>query len=214
MTLEGGEGCGKSTQAQILGGRLRRIRVPFVHTRKPGGTTIAEAVRRVLLHPESRIDPLTELLLYEAARAQHLAEIVRPALAGGRVVLCERYTDATEAYQGYGRGLDLRMIRLLNKAATGGLVPDRTFLLDSPVGGGLARARNTAKALAKGHRPTRGGDRIEREPESFHQRVRAGYLRLARREPSRFRVVPWGGSVEAVADILWKDVQQLLRIKP
>lgn len=198
ITFEGGEGSGKSTQARRLVAALRRRGLRPVHTREPGGTAIAEAVRRVLLTPGDRVAPLTELLLYEAARAQHLAEIVRPALARGAVVVCERYTDATEAYQGFGRGLPLADIRLLNRIATGGLVPDLTFLLDVPVRRGLSTARRLGKKLARRAGRSRGGDRMERESPLFHERVRRGYLALARRDPRRVRLVPWGDPIETI----------------
>jgi dTMP kinase len=186
ITIEGGDGAGKTTQARLLAAHLKSRGLPLVHTREPGGTSIAEAVRRVLLRPGTRVSPMTELFLYEAARAQHVAEVVRPALAAGRTVLCERYTDATEAYQGWGRGLDRARIALLNRAATDGLKPDLTLLLEAPVSGGLRRARARAN----------GGDRLEREPDSFHSRVRAGYRAIARREPGRVKVVAWRDGIE------------------
>ncbi len=191
ITLEGGEGSGKSTQARFLVQFLRRAERRVVHTREPGGTTIAEAVRRILLRPGNRVAPMTELLLYEAARAQHVAEIIRPALERGAVVVCERYTDATVAYQGFGRGLDRRQIARLNDTATGGLSPNLTFLLDVPVDRGLRAARSLSKTISKGGRRL-AGDRLEREPLAFHERVRAGYRALARQHPRRLVVVPWG----------------------
>ena len=210
ITFEGGEGSGKSTQARLLADDLRRRGIPVVHTREPGGTSIAESVRRVLLQPESRIAPLTELLLYEAARAQHLAEIVLPALRSGRVVICERYTDATVAYQGYGRGLDIRQIRILNDIATEKCRPDLTFLLDVPVSRGLTAARRLTKRLARGAGSARGGDRMERESARFHERVRRGYLALARREPRRFRRISWGQSIDEVFQRIRAEVDQRL----
>lgn len=191
ITLEGGEGSGKSTQARFLVQFLRRAGRRVVHTREPGGTTIAEAVRRILLRPGGRVAPMTELLLYEAARAQHVAEIIRPALDRGAVVVCERYTDATVAYQGFGRGLDRRQIARLNDTATGGLAPNLTFLLDVPVDRGLRAARSLTKTISKGGRRL-AGDRLEREPLAFHERVRAGYRALARQHPRRIVAVPWG----------------------
>ncbi len=210
ITFEGGEGSGKSTQARLLADALKKRRIPVVHTREPGGTSIAESVRKVLLNPASRIAPLTELLLYEAARAQHLAEVVVPALGAGRTVICERYTDATEAYQGFGRGLDLRTIKTLNSIATDRLLPHLTFLLDVPVKRGLATARGLAKRLS--HRAARanGGDRMERESAAFHGRVRRGYLRLARGNPRRFRVIPWGGTIEQVHAQIFTEVNRRL----
>jgi dTMP kinase len=199
ITVEGPDGSGKSTQARLLCRLLSRAGLRVVHTREPGGTSIAEAVRRVLLHPSSRIAPMTELLLYEAARAQHIAEVVRPALERGRTVVCERYTDATVAYQGWGRQLPLSRIRDLNRIATGGLRPDLTLLLDVPVKEGLLRARRG------------GGDRLERESSEFHRRVRRGYLALARREPRRIRLIPWEPGVERVRALVRRAVEPLLR---
>lgn len=208
ITFEGGEGSGKSTQARLLVAALRRASVSTVHTREPGGTPVAEAVRRVLLTPGGRVAPLTELLLYEAARAQHLSEVVRPALARGVVVVCERYTDATEAYQGHGRGLPLADIQRLNRVATGGLSPDLTFLLDVPVRRGLRSARRLAKRVAARSARSRGGDRMERESDAFHERVRRGYLALARRSPRRVRTIPWGGTIHDVHATVWAEVRR------
>jgi dTMP kinase len=213
VTFEGGEGSGKSTQARLLADRLRKMGRAVVHTREPGGTSIAESVRRVLLNPSSRVAPLTELMLYEAARAQHLAEVVTPALAAGKIVVCERYTDATEAYQGFGRRLDLKKIRVLNSLATDGLQPDRTFLLDVPVGQGLSAARGLTKRLSAGSARAVGGDRIERESAAFHERVRRGYLALARRDKKRICVIAWGLSIDDVHGRILQELAPLLHGK-
>ncbi len=213
ITFEGGEGSGKSTQARLLADRLRKMGRAVVHTREPGGTSIAESVRRVLLNPSSRVAPLTELMLYEAARAQHLAEVVTPALAAGKIVVCERYTDATEAYQGFGRRLDLKKIRVLNSIATDGLRPDRTFLLDVPVGQGLSAARGLTKRLSAGSARASGGDRIERESTAFHERVRRGYLALARRDKKRICVIAWGLSIDHVHGRILQELAPLLHGK-
>jgi dTMP kinase len=214
ITFEGGEGSGKSTQARLLADALKKRRIPVVHTREPGGTSIAESVRKVLLNPASRIAPLTELLLYEAARAQHLAEVVVPALGAGRTVICERYTDATEAYQGFGRGLDLRTIQDVEQHRhRPPFAPPHL-----PAGcAGETRSRHGA-GLAKrlSHRAARanGGDRMERESAAFHGRVRRGYLRLARGNPSdRFRVIPWGGTIEQVHAQIFTEVDRRLHDK-
>lgn len=213
ITFEGGEGSGKSTQARLLADRLKKMGRAVVHTREPGGTSIAESVRRVLLNPSSRVAPLTELMLYEAARAQHLAEVVTPALAAGKIVICERYTDATEAYQGYGRRLDLKTIRVLNSIATDGIRPDRTFLLDVPVGQGLSAARGLAKRLSAGSSRSAGGDRMERESSAFHRRVRQGYLALARRDKKRICVIVWGASVNDVHGRILQELAPLIHGK-
>ncbi|MBI4054710.1 MAG: dTMP kinase [Elusimicrobia bacterium] len=169
IVLEGPDGCGKSTQARLLVNFLRfRHRVAAIHTREPGGTYLAEAVRKILLSPTQKVQPLAELFLYEASRVQHTREILRPALAQGRWVICERYALASLAYQGYGRGLSLEVVEALNHIATGGLDPHLTLLLDLPVRLALARSG------------FRDRDRLEREPRAFWERVRRGYLSLAR----------------------------------
>ncbi len=191
ITFEGIEGCGKSTQARRLAERLGGR---ALLTREPGGTAIGLAVRKVLLDPESRgMAPMTELLLYFADRAQHVAEVVRPALAQGLVVLCDRHVESSLAYQGYGRGLPLEAIRALAQLATGGLRPDTIVLFDVPVELGLARARK------------RGAhDRLEAELLEFHERVRAGYETLAAQEPERWLRVDGSGPADAVFESLWR----------
>jgi dTMP kinase len=168
--LEGPDRSGKSTQARRLAGALRRAGRRVVHTREPGGTAFAEAIRSLLLDPRQRVHPLAELLLYEAARAQHTGEVIRPALRRGDVVVSERYTMATLAYQGVARGLPLPLIRRLNRVATGGLEPDLTLVLDMP-------DREFSRRGAG-----RGRDRLEAEGARFRAKVRSGYLRLARTE--------------------------------
>lgn len=189
ITFEGGEGSGKSTQLALLAEKLRAAGVDVVSLREPGGTAVGEAVRAILLDPEHHgLDASAELLLYEAARAQLVAEVIEPALSAGEVVLCDRFFDSTTAYQGYARGLDLAEIARLNAAATGGLTPDRTLVFDVDVATGIARATHG------------GADRLEREDVAFHERVRAGFLALAAHEPDRVRVVDASGSPDAVAD--------------
>lgn len=178
IVLEGPDKSGKSTQACLLARRLRRRGVPFVHTREPGGTSFAEAIRRILLSPRHKVEPLAELLLYEAARAQHTTEKLLPALRAGKMVICERYTLATLAYQGWARGLSLPLIRRLNRIATGGLEPDLTVVLDIPESQFATRDR------------LRRRDRLELESSSFRRRVREGYRRLALR---RDRIVLLNG---------------------
>ena len=202
ITLEGIEGSGKTTQIALLAAWLREQGREVVQTREPGGCGIADAVRAILLDSaNSAMKPRTELLLYAAARAQHVEEVVRPALARGAVVLCDRFTDATLAYQGYGRGLELQLIENLNAIAAGACRPDLTLLLDLPVEAGLGRALARIAATS-GERE----DRFEREALAFHQRVREGYLELARREPGRFRVVSAEGPPAAVAERLTQGV--------
>ena len=170
IVLEGPDKSGKSTQAALLARHLKSRGIAFLHTREPGGTSFAEAIRRILLNPKNKVGALAELLLYEAARAQHTQEKLIPALRAGKVVLSERYTLATLAYQGYARGLSLPLIRRLNAVATGGLAPDLTIVLDIPESefGSRDRARRR--------------DRLELEPARFRRLVREGYRALARRE--------------------------------
>lgn len=180
ITLEGGEGAGKSTQLQTVAACLTAAGIPFLTTREPGGTPRAEAIRGLLLSP-GEAEPMaseTELLLMFAARAQHVKQRIAPALAAGTWVLCDRFTDATRAYQGGGRGLDLSQIEALAAWVHGDCWPDLTLLLDVPAAQGLARA---AKRSAK--------DRIEQETLAFFERVRAHYLAQAAAEPERFRVI-------------------------
>ena len=190
ISFEGGEGAGKSTQQRLLAERLRARGLEIVETREPGGTPRAESLRRLLLEPgEEAMPPECELLLMFAARASHLANLIRPALARGAWVLCDRFTDATHAYQGGGRGLATGVIDQLATIVHGDLWPMRTLLLDAPVDVGLARAA------------ARGGqaDRFESERADFYDRVRARYLARAAAEPDRIRIVDASGSVEAVA---------------
>ena len=199
ITFEGGEGGGKSTQLHLLEHRLeaagRRVRV----LREPGGTAVGESVRAILLDPEhTGLDSTAELLLYEASRAQLVAEVIEPALAAGEVVLCDRFFDSTTAYQGYGRDLPLDRIRELNLIATGGLVPDRTIVLDIEPELGLERAT------------TQGADRLEGESHAFHERVREGFLALAEVEPDRVRVVDASGSPEEVAERVRAELADVL----
>ncbi len=194
ITFEGIEGSGKSTQLKRLAALLRDRGRPVVVTREPGGCRIADAIRAILLDRTNRdLSPTAELLLYAAARAQHVAEIIRPALASGKIVLCDRFYDATVAYQGYGRGLDTDLISRLNGIAAGALHPDLTLLLDFPVEAGLTRARSRN---AENIGPDEG--RFEDESLAFHRRVREGYLALAGKE-DRFRVLAADGSEEEVA---------------
>jgi dTMP kinase len=175
VTLEGPEGAGKTTQAKNLSKQLDTLGISHLITRDPGGTPLGRQIRRILLNPENPVNPVTELLLYQADRAQHVAEVILPALDAGTLVICDRYTDSTIAYQGYGRGLDLKLIDELNLISTQGLRPELTILFDLESSDGLAR-------LHPG-----GHDRLEREALDFHLRVRQGYLALAKEEPKRWR---------------------------
>jgi dTMP kinase len=188
ITLEGGEGAGKSTQLAYIRQRLEESGVTLHVTREPGGTPLGERIRELLLdHRQTGMASDTELLLMFAARAQHLAERIRPALAAGEWVLCDRFTDATYAYQGGGRGIDPQRISVLEKWVQGTLRPDLTLLLDLPVAVGMARANGRGEL-----------DRFEREQQAFFERVRASYLAQAEREPGRYRVLDASQSIEDV----------------
>jgi dTMP kinase len=189
ITFEGIEGCGKSTQMRRLAARLGER---AVLTREPGGTPIGRSIRDLLLDPANQaLVPTAELLLYFADRAQNLAEVVRPGLGAGRVVLCDRHVESSLAYQGFGRGLDLGAIRSLAALATGGLRPDAIVLLDVPVDVGLARVGRRG-----------GADRLESEDREFHERVREGYETLRREEPSRWLRLDGTASEDAVFEAL------------
>ncbi len=204
ITLEGGEGAGKSLQAGALGDRLRQQGMEVVVTREPGGTPLGERAREILLDaPQAgarlAVDPLAETLLFMAARAQLIADVIAPALASGAVVVCDRFADSTRAYQAFGRGVELQVIDELNAVAAQGIRPDLTVLLDLPVGDGLARTGEGGQA-----------DRFGREDESFHERVRRGYQTLAAREPDRWLVVDATQAPEVVTDEIWRRVGPLL----
>lgn len=185
ITFEGIEGCGKTTQAKRLVNRLRELSIPVVFTLEPGGTRVGQEIRRILLDSRNQhLSPLTELLLYVADRAQHVQEVIKPALEQEKWVLCDRFFDATTVYQGYARGQDMSLIASLNEKATLGIWPDTTFLIDCSVEIGLKRALKRNKILL----PDRQ-DRFEREKRDFHEAVRQGYLSMAKGDPKRFIVV-------------------------
>jgi dTMP kinase len=198
ITLEGIEGAGKSTVARFVYDWLTARGLSVRPTREPGGTPVAERVRQVVLeHGAEPLSPVTETLLMFAARAQHVRSVIAPALARGEWVVCDRFTDATRAYQGSGRGVETSLIDTLAQAVHGALTPDCTLLLDLPVALGLARART---------RPGASADRFEAEAQGFFERVRSGYLLQARREPQRFRIIdataPLADVQQRVAEIL------------
>jgi len=200
ITFEGGEGCGKSTQQRLLMRRLETAGLTVRSLREPGGTVVGEAVRSVLLDPEhAGLDATAEVLLYEAARAQLVAEVIEPALAAGEVVLCDRFFDSSTAYQGHARGLPLAQIESLNRIATGGLLPDRTLLLD------IDAALGVQRATCEG-----GADRLECEDIAFHERVRQGFLRVAAENPGRFRIIDADADVETVAARITEALRDIL----
>ena len=180
ITFEGIEGCGKTTQIGLLTSFLESLHRPFLLTREPGGTGVGEQIRQILLSSENvGIEPMAELYLYAAARVQHLRQVISPALREGKVVICDRFADATLAYQGYGRGVDLAWIEEIHARTMENVKPDLTFLLDLPVEEGLRRA------LKRMEKHSVKEDRFEKEALDFHRRVREGYLILARNQPRR-----------------------------
>ncbi len=199
ITFEGGEGSGKSFQAKALFRRLSKLDVPTILTHEPGGTPFGERLGRWLKKAKDvETAPLTELMLFNACRAQLVAEVIKPALASGKVVISDRYADSTTVYQGYGRGLDLDMVKATNRAATQGLEPNLTILLDIKAESGLARK------LAK--KP----DRFEQEAPAFHRKIREGYLKLASEEPKRWLVIDGAQPKKRIADVIWPRVSRLI----
>lgn len=192
ITFEGIEGSGKTTQLHRVAAHLREQGKTCVVTKEPGGTPIADRIRAILLDSASTIDPIAEVFLFAASRRQNTMTVIRPAIERGEVVLCDRYADATLAYQGFGRRIDLDRLRRLNEWATAGLVPNLTLLFDLPEELGLTRARSRNASAAEDE------GRFEAEDLRFHRSVREGYLALAKAEPQRFRVIDGTGSVDEV----------------
>ena len=198
ITFEGGEGCSKSTQSRLLLKKLGQQNIPAVLTHEPGGTALGDEIRKALKRKRgSFISPQAELFLLAASRVQLLAEIIRPALKEGKVVLCDRFTHSTLVYQGYGRGLDLTIVETVNTMATQDLKPDLTILLDISPEQGLARKRSLK-------------DRFELEDLSFHRRVREGYLKIAAAEPDRWLVIDASLPKRKIAEIIRGRVSKLL----
>ena len=209
VTLEGPDGAGKSSQALALAERLRTAGVDVVLTREPGGTALGERVRELLLSTDApERTPLADALLFNAARQQLVEEVIRPALAAGRWVLCDRFADSTIAYQGYGAGVDLDALRRLAAVATGGLRPDRTLLFDLPGEAGLARRAGAGSAEL-----TRF-ELAERHDLRFHQRVRDGFLALAAAEPERWSVIDASADASSVTEAAWRAVEEWLQLVP
>jgi len=197
ITLEGIDGCGKSTQTEMLINKFSELGVDYIQVREPGGTAAGEAIRQILLDNRYSLLLQTELLLYMAARSELTEEIIIPALKAGKVVLCDRFTDSTLAYQGYGGGANLEWIRILNNNATCGITPDLTILLDLPVEDALKRRINKA-------------DRMESKDYHFHQRVRLGYLELASVEPYRIKVLKATEERDSLHFKIWALAEKLI----
>ena len=199
ITFEGGEGSGKSLQTRTLYRRLNRLAIPAVLIHDPGSTVLGEKLTRLLKWARNTsISPMPELMLFNASRAQLLAEVVRPSLKAGKIVICDRYTDSTVAYQGYGRRIDIETIKNVNLMATGALKPDLTVLLDISPEEGFARK--------SGQEP----DRFEKEAKAFHRRVRKGYMQLAAGEPQRWLVIDAALPKEKIKQMVWQKVSSLI----
>jgi dTMP kinase len=203
ITLEGIEGAGKTTQVKTIVDFLADHGHPCIVTREPGGTRIGEMIRAILLNPQNHaLEPITELLLYTADRAQHIREVILPHLTAGRTVFCDRFFDATLVYQGFARGLNRELILQLHRTVNKNLTPDITILLDLPPKIGLSRAW---QQVASGDR-SQSETRFEKERLAFHERIRAGYLQLARSDAKRFRVIDAGRDIEKVG----RDIRDAL----
>jgi len=209
ITFEGVEGSGKTTQIKRLKRYLKQKGIPYFTTREPGGTPIGEKVRRILLNrAHGEMIALSELFLYEAARAQHVIQVIRPLLKKKGVILCDRFSDASIAYQGYGRKMDPRLVDLLNQIASKRVRPDLTFLLDCPSDMGLRRAVRRDRQKRSNLQ-----DRFEREKIQFHRRVRKGYLSLAKEEPHRIRVIDTREGEQKVFEKIRNTVDALMASK-
>ena len=206
VNFEGMDGCGKTTQMRLLARRLRESGREVVETVEPGGTRIGNQIRAILLDPSNQeMFPTAEMLLYFAARAQNVDEIIMPALKLGRIVLSDRFTDSTMAYQGLGRGLGEEVVNALDAVACRGLKPDLTVVIDIDLETSLERARAR-------NRETSNSDRMDEQAAEFHQRVREAYLHMAAREPERFRVIDGRGAVDAVAAAVWAAIRPLRKV--
>ena len=195
ITFEGGEGSGKSTQIRCLHRRLHQLAIPAILIREPGGTPLGDRIRYLIKQAcQIPISPLTELMLFNASRSQLVKDIIQPGLNAGKIVLCDRFTDSTIAYQSFGRGLDLGTVKEANEIATQGLKPDVTFLLDVPPEIGLSRKRSGVN------------DRFEQEDVAFHRRVREGFLKLVAQEPHRWAVIDSTLTRECIANLIWDKI--------
>lgn len=205
VTFEGPEGCGKTTQVRLLAEWLSARGYDVLATREPGGTRIGEQIRAILLNPEhTEMVPAAEILLFSAARAQIVQEVIIPHLRRGGIVLCDRFADSTLAYQGYGHGLNLEVLRIITAFATAGLTPDITFYLDIPVEEGLRRKAQAGKAE---------WNRLDQQELAYHQRVQGGYRQLIAAEPARWVIIDARGSIEAVHMQVVREMERRLTVR-
>ncbi len=203
ITFEGIDGSGKSTQIRMLESELRQKGIDVISTLEPGGTPLGKKLRGAFLETEEEIDPLAELLLFAADRAQHVNHLIKPSLESGKIVLSDRYADATFAYQGAGRGFSEKLVNQVIELATGGLKPDLTIFLDLPVEKSLARTNDRSEHAQN--------NRMDSETAEFYKRVRAAYLRIAESEPERFKVIPADGSIESIHTEVLKSVGEFIK---
>lgn len=205
VTFEGPEGCGKTTQVRLLAEWLSARGYDVLATREPGGTRIGEQIRAILLNPDhTEMVPAAEILLFSAARAQIVQEVIIPHLRRGGIVLCDRFADSTLAYQGYGHGLNLEVLRIITAFATAGLTPDITFYLDIPVEEGLRRKAQAGKAE---------WNRLDQQELAYHQRVQEGYRQLISAEPARWVIIDARGSIEAVHTQVVREIERRLTVR-
>lgn len=201
ITFEGIEGSGKTTQINLLHEYLTDKGYKVIKTREPGGTPFGESLRQIFLHERTHVNPLSEMLLFMAMRTQHIEEVIIPALKEGRIVLCDRFTDATYAYQGYGRGIDIEIIENLDRLVTKGLMPDLTVYLRCDVADGIKRKADSTPEM----------DRFETEDVSFHERVKAAYDQISAREPERFFIIDGSDNIQNIHRIIREKVEILLK---
>jgi dTMP kinase len=202
ITFEGGEGCGKSTQSRMLHQRLTKLALPVMLIHEPGGTRLGTRISYLLKWAKDvSISPVAELLLFNASRAHLVDTVIKPAMGEGKFVICDRFTDSTLAYQGYGRGLELELVRSVCDIGARGLKPDLTIFLDVPVEEGLQRKHRMGNQ-----------DRFEQIDVAFHQRIRQGYLTMVQAEPQRWLVIDGTQSKDRIREIIWQHVSRLLTV--
>lgn len=209
ITFEGVEGSGKSTQIELLSVRLERLGLKVIRTREPGGTSAGLAIRKIVLDPKTgALTPMTELMLFSAARSELVGEIIKPALDNGAVVLCDRFADSTTAYQGYARGMSLETIERVNRYSCGDIWPDRTLILDINPAAGLARTVERMKTEGDAEA------RFENAGLKFHEKVRNGFLKIAEAEPDRVKVINAEETIDTIHEAIFNAVQDILPDSP